>query len=329
MFSNDDLDRAVKADIFDSQSVEKFRQWIAQEQQLSTADRESFRLLDNFNDIFVVIASGLLLASAAWVTWGHRGVDSALVVGFLSWGLAEIFVLRRRMALPAIVLLITFLGSFFFLGMNIAHGSPLIAGLMTAAVAVIHWKRFRVPFTLAAGSAALAITVISLLIKLFPALEHHVDLLVFFSGIAVFVLAMYWDRSDLRRITRNSDVAFWLHLLAAPMIVHPIFGMLGVFHREVAGGSIAGILLLYLLLSLISLVIDRRAFMVSSLVYVLYALNVLLTSHGFSGQGLAIGGIIIGAGLLILTAYWAQARNRLLQYLPSFLLQSIPPAASK
>jgi hypothetical protein len=30
---------------------------------------------------------------------------------------------------------------------------------------------------------------------------------------------MWWDSSDRARLTRRSDVAFWLHLLAAPMIV--------------------------------------------------------------------------------------------------------------
>ena len=46
-------------------------------------------------------------------------------------------------------------------------------------------------------------------------------------GIGVFLFAMRWDSSDPTRTTRRSDVAFWLHLLAAPMIVHPIFTLLG------------------------------------------------------------------------------------------------------
>jgi hypothetical protein len=29
-------------------------------------------------------------------------------------------------------------------------------------------------------------------------------------------------------VTYKSDVAFWLHLASAPLITHPIFGMLGV-----------------------------------------------------------------------------------------------------
>ena len=52
--------------------------------------------------------------------------------------------------------------------------------------------------------------------------------LVLIAGLGVFTLAMWWDRSDRVRQTRRSDVAFWLHLLAAPMIAHPVFHLLGV-----------------------------------------------------------------------------------------------------
>ena len=52
-----------------------------------------------------------------------------------------------------------------------------------------------------------------------------VFLLVF--GIGVFLFAMWWDASDPKRETRRADVAFWLHLLAAPMIVHPVFKLFG------------------------------------------------------------------------------------------------------
>ena len=51
--------------------------------------------------------------------------------------------------------------------------------------------------------------------------------LVLFLGVGIFLFAMWWDSSDRARLTRRADVAFWLHLLAAPMIVHPIFTLLG------------------------------------------------------------------------------------------------------
>ena len=50
--------------------------------------------------------------------------------------------------------------------------------------------------------------------------------LVFVAGLGVFAFAMRWDMTDPQRETRRSDVAFWLHLLAAPMIAHPLFNWL-------------------------------------------------------------------------------------------------------
>ena len=37
---------------------------------------------------------------------------------------------------------------------------------------------------------------------------------------------MYYDLSDRTRTTRLADCAFWLHLLAAPLIVHSLIRLL-------------------------------------------------------------------------------------------------------
>ena len=69
----------------------------------------------------------------------------------------------------------------------------------------------------------------------------------------------------------RSDVALWLHLLAACMVTHPIFWVLMPDH------SVAAITF-FVLLTGISLAIDRRALMMSSLLYVITAmLNLLVT----------------------------------------------------
>ena len=46
--------------------------------------------------------------------------------------------------------------------------------------------------------------------------------LMFVAGLGVFAFAMRWDLQDPERITRRSDVAFWLHLAAAPLIARII-----------------------------------------------------------------------------------------------------------
>ena len=44
-------------------------------------------------------------------------------------------------------------------------------------------------------------------------------------GVGVFLFAMRWDSSDPARQTRRSDVAFWLHLLAATGVLLIVFAI--------------------------------------------------------------------------------------------------------
>jgi len=138
MFTNDDLNKAIEEDIFTAESVEKFQALLADTHALPQADEENFRLVGGFNDIFVVIASLLVFVSAAWVMGG--GAGASIIISLIAWGLAEVFVKQRRMALPAIVLLIAFLGGLFGLGMAISHETVFVAGLLAAMGAYVHWK---------------------------------------------------------------------------------------------------------------------------------------------------------------------------------------------
>mgnify|MGYP000551349169 CR=1 FL=1 len=135
---------------------------------------------------------------------------------------------------------------------------------------------------------------------------------------------MYWDSADRSRQTRSSDVAFWLHLVSAPMIVHPIFTSLGVFDGS---GSIATSLIvvgLYILLALISIAVDRRAIMVSSLVYVIYAFSSLLENTGMVSYNFALTGLCIGATLLLLSAFWHTSRKQILKIVPQPIHMHLP-----
>ncbi len=96
----------------------------------------------------------------------------------------------------------------------------------------IYWRRFHVPITVAAGAAAVAGLFLAIVIGIVQpgdakSAENLILGFVLLLGIGVFLFAMWWDASDRTRTTRRSDVAFWLHLLAAPMIAHPIFTLIG------------------------------------------------------------------------------------------------------
>jgi hypothetical protein len=143
-------------------------------------------------------------------------------------------------------------------------------------------------------------------------------------GIGTFLFAMRWDASDPARLTRRSDVAFWLHLLAAPMIVHPIFTLLGLNDGSASIGEGLAVIALYVVLGVSALAIDRRALLVSALAYVLYALSELFKQVGAVELNVALTALIIGSSLLLLSAYWHQARRLVVQRLPDSLRARLP-----
>jgi hypothetical protein len=321
MYSESDLEGAVAAGVLTPQAANAFRNHMATVRATPAVDEESFRLLTGFNDIFVAIAIALLLTSVGWLAgWVHKGLGGVAVAA-LSWALAEYFTRVRRMALPSILLLFGFCGG--VAGSMIGtlteldpqwpdQVNALVAAgiaLVTAGAAWLHWRRFMVPITVAAGAASLVATAIALFFAATHAGEEAVFPLVLVGGLLVFALAMWWDMSDRERITRRSDVAFWLHLAAAPMIAHPVFHMLGVFDGPIGAGQAVVVMALYMLFAVIALAVDRRALLVSSLAYVLYALSALFQQAGAVELSMAFTALVIGSALLSLSAFWHPMRR--------------------
>lgn len=331
MYSDDDLRSAVAAGVITDKDANALRDYVERQRATTFQDEEHFRLVSGFNDIFVVIAAVLALAAlwtlgnlvAPWLGGG--------AVAIASWLLAEYFTRKRRMALPSIVLLFACLGGVFggiFLAlMEIWNESalvPLLAFLPTTIVACAHWFRFRVPITLAAGAATTVGVIVSLMAWAFAFSDNLLKITLFVAGLAVFLLALYWDRSDLERQTRRADVAFWLHLLAAPLLVHPIFVTLAGHDMDVGLPQALVTILVYLLLAGVSLVIDRRALMVSALSYVIYVFSALLNSYGLVSVSTALIGLVVGSGLLLLAVFWHPLRSSLVKVLPQRLAAAVP-----
>ena len=330
MYSEEDLQSAVDAGIFSKQSVQQFRQHIAVNNNTVAVDEENFRLVSSFNDIYVVIACALLLLSIGWFGQTMSSLIATSMIAITSWALAEYFVLKRHMALPAIALLLSFLAgilssTLLLLG-EVNEASLLLAGITTAFAAWLHWKRFGVPITVAGGTAAfigcvLAVTVAKIGIDL----RHWFVPLLLLSGLSTFCFAMFWDAQDRLRITRKSDVAFWLHLLSAPFIVHPIFSLLGILDGNTGLGEASVVIALYVLMAMVAVAIDRRAVLVSGLAYVLYAISSLLETVGLDASSTAITGAIIGGALLLLSVYWQASRKSLFKLIPASLQSLLPP----
>ena len=354
MYTEDDLRQAVANGAISAEAADALRQSVKQTRNAPATDEEHFRLINSFNDIFVTIAAVLLLVAmggigdALWPVNDGPSPLAGLLIAGAAWGMAEYFTLQRRMALPSIVLLLAFVGGVFAtliglivagfggdnFGQNQVLAGLLISGaaLATAISAWVHWRRFMVPITVAAGAGALAVTAIALIVTAIGPGSMDPSLvlpMVFVAGSIIFGFAMRWDMSDRERQTRRSDVAFWLHLLAAPMIAHPIFALIGVTDGDNIGVSAAlAVLAVYIAFGLVALAIDRRALLVSALAYVLFALTFLFDRFGAVELNVALTALVIGSTLLTLSAFWTPIRRAVVQPLPQDLQARLPITAA-
>ena len=356
MYSQQELDDAVAAGVISAAAADALRAHVEAQRSMPIQDEEQFRLITGFNDIFVSIAAAILLFAVGWI--GQRAgqvlglaVDGdgpsfvgPLAVAVTAWALALFFTARRRMALPSILLLLAFVFGVFataafalvqVLGPDALNDNNALGGILAAAsgaiaagAAWLHWRRFRVPITVAAGAAAVASIVVGVVVA---ALGNNVEVardvilgLVLLLGVGIFLFAMWWDSSDRARVTRRSDVAFWLHLLAAPMIVHPVFTLLGLNDGNANFGEGVVVVLLYVAIGVTALAIDRRALLVSALAYVLWALADLFERFGAVELNVALTALVIGSSLLLLSAFWHQARTAIVRPLPERLRERLP-----
>ncbi len=361
MYSDTDLNAAVAAGTLTQEAADALRAHVAAERTTPSADEENFRLVTSFNDVFVTLAGILVLVSAAWIGGMLHPVAGAAALAASSWALSEFFTLKRRMALPSIIFFIGFVLGVYWVGMAIfspfgavlGSGIGLFGGLAGVAIGTdgdtgllsqtmssavssamvigacwVHWQRFRVPITIAWGTVSIVTFVFALIASAFPSIVGSQGLLFLMLalGLGVFSFAMWWDMQDTKRTTRNSDVAFWLHLFASPLIVHPIFLLMGWNLGDSAPGAALAIvaILLYLIFACIALLIDRRAFLVSAMVYVLAAIVYLFSTSGASGTMFPVAALIIGSGLLLMSALWQKLRAVVLHVAPDHIRARLP-----
>jgi hypothetical protein len=335
MYTNEDLEAAVKAGVLDEASVNRFRSFAEQRYNTQLVDEENFRLISGFNDIFVVIASVLLIVSSAWLVSRYNTSLGFLVAGCLAWWLSVHFVLKKHLALPAIVYLLIIVVSSFG-AVNSFSGSIngyaieskntifTLSSVLTMVVMWVHWLQFRVPITVAAGFIGIPCFAIGVLSSILPQQSDTIIYVALFSGVAAFVFAMWWDSKDVQRNTYRSDVAFWLHMLAAPLIVHPVFMLINVDHGVFSAASMFVVLPLYFVFAVVAIIIDRRALMVSALLYVIYAVSEFLSTYGSLNNQVAISGILIGGLLVFLSIQWHSVRCKILDFLPSKVTKFVP-----
>ena len=253
------------------------------------------------------------------------------------WLVAEYFVRIRRMAWPAIVAALAFSlamcaggvmagfryalaqrPDFFYRAGFFGRQEALSADLawQCAAIAcgfllvanLLFWWRHRVPISFALAVASLVpLAVIDLIVQALTGGEAtgpvHWQARLLAAGLAVFALAMLWDRADSARQTQRADTAFWLHLLAAALAI-PALYWLAIETDFGAGLVLVG----FLGVTGLALAIDRRAPLVVALPF---ALSAIATAFGDSGVAISL---VLVVALLAVVLRWEQARGVLARY---------------
>ncbi len=319
--------------------------WRVEEDE--TAETEDVRFARGFHDIFIAVGVGLLfvgLTTAGSVTDNLTLVLAVSTV--VALGLAEFLAGKRRLVLPSIVLCLAFMlcaagavGSALdqkFSGLfRTGDGVSLMAMSLTGiAAALIFYLRYRLPFALgvlAAGGVALALSV---LLLIDPDIVENYSIPIFLiAGLCVFAAAMAFDISDPGRKTLRADNAFWLHLLAAPLLVHSILAFVSTGQdtgHELAGAG--AVIAVFLALALVALLVDRRAMLVVGLGYFGAAIaTVIGEASDEAGTVAAITLIILGIGVVALGSGWQATRALLFRILPlsGDVSRKLPPVRGK
>jgi MFS family permease len=155
------------------------------------------------------------------------------------------------------------------------------------------------------------------------------SLVLFCGGAVVFAAAMAFDISDRERLTRRADCAFWLHLLAAPLIVHSLITLATGGITVMYGPGVLTIVLVIGLLAVVAVAIDRRALLVSGLSYLGFAIGIVVSGvfGGGSAEFAAWAAtlVILGAFVLALGVGWMPLRRRVMSLLSPVVANRLPP----
>lgn len=351
VLSPDRLAAAVEAGILSEHQADQLTEfWVmpqgSEVSGLTHADREEVRFVRGFHDIFisiglVVLMFGLVFGLHGWVDdWLVAGISAAVI-----WGLAELFARRKRLALPSFLLSIAFTPFFFiacvgwFLGgdmPSLDSNKWLPAGdlldVIPATVlviigAVLFYLRFRVPVGVASISAGCLFLGALLFDLAVPGIiESNLAAFFLVVGLSIFALAMGFDSRDPKRITLNSDKAFWLHLMASPLIVHSILSMVSEASGTESTSYSAVVIALFLILATVALIVDRRALLVSAMSYLGFAIGYLIIQADVSEEtAIAVTMLVLGCFILLIGSAWQVLRRGLLKpFADTPLLRFVP-----
>lgn len=228
---------------------------------------------------------------------------------------------------------------------------PVGLGVIATAVVALYYFNFRLPFSGGLFGLALVWTAWALFAVVDPYTAVVFNPLVsLIMGLALFVAGVVFDARDPERTTRLSGTGFWLHFFAAPTLLNAtvwiantgvslseadftegtgMVGALAMGDSETAIRAAAVTLAVIFAFALISLLINRRALIVSGLITAGVAKAVLVNQIGFgAGAAAAVTLLLLGGFVVVLGAAWTPLRRVLLAPVPKEgpLARIFPPA---
>ncbi len=320
------LQQAADKGIIQNNQVEPLFDFLQSKNVETTVNQEEpLRFIRSFGDVFIAFGIGILVFAINMLGLSQYEYI-APIIGFIL--IAEWLVKVRKLALPGMAILI---GILFFVHRAINFDSEQSAILtfgLIAATSLVFYVRYKMPFSLLPLAGALiSIAILTIGERILS------DPIIFSAlGLIIFSVAMLFDSQDTKRETHLSDSAFWLHLLASPLIVHGamLSMLLGDYDWLQAIDKEIIIIIFFIVFLLLALLLDRRAMLISTQMYMIYALTQLVQGQFSNSQNLIIY-ILMGLGVFIIFfgTFWYRTRrlifgfmsgNTLSRYLPDFML---------
>jgi hypothetical protein len=306
-------------------------------------DTETPRFVRGFHDILITIGVVILLSGL----WGIATLYTVLPAILL---LSEVLVRRQRLALPAVALTIAvfvwtgkFMTAWFPISYDFLAPTHFAIPLLFAFPIVLglYYLRYRVPLSFALSVMSGFALLLDLFVRAMQSFgsdpSFPLDNLRLFSvvlliaALTLFATALYFDLRDTRRRTLRSDIAFWLHMGAAPALLYSVvfvfIGQISIAGAEQArNGWTSVVVVTVAVLMLIGLVIDRRAFVTAGLMSLGAAIFGVFRTGGASVDTyLYLTLLIVGVIVLIIGVGWVPLRRLTLRLLPQGLSSRLPP----
>lgn len=316
------LENAVKQGIISKeQAVSLFNFFEMDKEKASLTENtgEQLKFMRSFGDIFIALGVLLLVFTSNQLAVNTSHQLIIIVALFL---ISEWLVGHKRLVLPGITILLSIL---YFVN-KAADATPGVHGsldvFLMISAALLFYFRYKMPFSLypvAVGCIYLSIELLGINV-----IEHPYIFILL--GMAVFIVAMWYDSRDTQRVTSLSDNGFWLHLLAAPLIVHGVMVSLFLSNNTGLQANSFSILLLFTLFFFIALFVDRRAILVSSFAYALYAVFKFAYQQFMQVDNMTLF-IFMGVGIFIIFfgTYWYKVRKLIFSPISSLRICKLVP----